>query len=357
MSVRSTTPLFVSASDPRLRWIGRVQASDSAVRFAWSGSGFAARFFGTGFGCVLRDPVNRFTIVVNGVALPESFWPGSASEHTLISGLPLGEHTLQLLRRSEPLFGPSELAAIWVEGEQLLEAPPATRTIEVLGDSISCGYGNETDHPSVPFTAETENHFRGYAALLARAVDAEVSTLAWSGRGVVRNYADAPEPLMPELYQRTLPELQNVQWTFEDDVALVIVHLGTNDFTTPGPDPDLFIAGYVSLLATIRQRRPNAPILCCIGPMLAPLTQKKARAAIERAVAVRRAAGDENITYYAVQTPNREPGSDEHPSLTTHATMAAELVPVVRKLLRMESNAQSRTQRSPSANVATLEPR
>lgn len=337
MSVGSTTPLLVSASDPRVRWIGRVQVSDSAVRFAWSGSGFSVRFFGTGFGCVLRDPVNRFTVVVNGVELPEPFWPGSASDHALITGLPSGEHTLQVLRRSEPLFGPSELASVWIEGGDLLGGPPATRTIEVLGDSISCGYGNETDHPSVVFTVETENHFRSYVALLARAVDAEVSTLAWSGRGVVRNYADAPEPLMPELYGRTLPDLQSAQWTFEDDIALVIVHLGTNDFTTPGPDPDVFIAGYVRLLETVRQRRPHAPILCSIGPMLAPLTQKKARMAIERAVAARRAAGDENITYYAVQTPNRAPGSDEHPSLATHAAMAAELVPIVRKLLRSDS--------------------
>lgn len=333
MSVGSTAPLFVSAADPRVRWIGRVQASDSAVRFAWSGSGFVARFFGTGFGCVLRDPVNRFTVVVNGVALPQPLWPGSHTEHVLISGLPLGEHTLQLLRRSEPLFGPSELSAVWVEGGELLTARPALRTIEVLGDSISCGYGNETDHPSVAFTVETENHFQAYVSLLARAVDAEVSTLAWSGRGVVRNYADAPEPLMPELYGCILPEVPSVAWPFDDEVALVVVHLGTNDFTTPGPDPDVFIAGYTSLLETIRARRPNAPILCCIGPMLAPLTQKRARAAIERAVVERRASGDENVAYYAVQTPNRAPGSDEHPSLATHAAMAAELVPIVRELL------------------------
>ena len=33
------------------------------------------------------------------------------------------------------------------------------RRIEFIGNSITCGYGVESENPSDPFTYETENHF------------------------------------------------------------------------------------------------------------------------------------------------------------------------------------------------------
>lgn len=304
------------------------------MRFAWSGSGMVARFWGTGLGCVLADPVNYFTIEVDGEPLAQPFFPADAREHVLVDGLVLGEHTVRLLRRSEAEFGISELEAVFVLGGHLTAAPVAETTIEVLGDSISCGYGNETTHPSEPFTAATENHYSSYASIIGRAVGAEVSTVAWSGRGVVRNYADRPEPLMPELYlQRTLPTPDSPPFGFDDPVSLVIVNLGTNDFTTPGPDPEVFVAGYTALLSAIRERRPTVPILSTLGPMLAPLTRARARAAIKRAVVSRQRQGDTNLHYYAIETPNLAPGANEHPSVVTHRAVAAELLPVVRQLL------------------------
>lgn len=337
MTAPSNSRSHVSAADPRLHWVGRTElrhsAHGSAVRFAWSGSGLEARFHGTGLGCVLTDPWNYFTVVVDGEPLPTPYFAGRAREHVLVEGLAQSEHTVQLLRRSEAAFGVSEVESVLVLGELLQSGTPKKTRIEVLGDSISCGYGNETSHPSVAFSASTENHYQSYAAILARSLDAELSTVAWSGRGVVRNYADAPEPLMPELYVGTLPEPGSGAWAFEDAVDLVIVNLGTNDFTTPGPDPDVFVAGYAAMLATIRQKRPKAAILSTLGPMLAPLTRNRARAAIERAVALRHTRGDSNLHYYAIQTPNRAPGSNEHPSTATHRAVAEELAPIVSALL------------------------
>lgn len=332
VTVAQTFPL-VSAQDPRLRWVGRSESVGPAVRFAWSGSGFIARFRGTGLACVLRDPMNLFTLVVDGVAQPQPFIASASDEQPLTHHLPRSEHTVELLRRSEPLFGASELLAVRVLDGELLAAPPRRATIELIGDSISCGYGNETNHPSAPFTAAAENHYRSYGAILARALDAELSTIAWSGRGVVRNYGDAPDPLMPDLYGRTLPLSDSSAWAFEDDVALVVVNVGTNDFTTPGPDLAHFVAGYVDLLSHVRKRRPQAPILCVLGPMLAPLTQRRARAAVESAVTLRQRSGDTLLTYYPLQTPNRAPGCNEHPSVATHEAMAQELLDVARALM------------------------
>jgi hypothetical protein len=77
------------------------------------------------------------------------------------------------------------------------------RRIEIVGDSITCGYGNEGTDPC-NFSAETENHYLTYGALAARMFGAELSTVAWSGKGVVNNFDnDVFEPL-PQIYDRLL---------------------------------------------------------------------------------------------------------------------------------------------------------
>src|SRR5690348_13430135 len=55
-----------------LRWLGRVDTSDAAgPRFAWSGTGFVARFSGTGLAARLDNPGTFvFKVVVDGVAQP-----------------------------------------------------------------------------------------------------------------------------------------------------------------------------------------------------------------------------------------------------------------------------------------------
>jgi lysophospholipase L1-like esterase len=331
---------LVAASDPRIRWVGRSETHESAVRFAWSGSGFVVRFNGTGLTCVLRDHANFFTVSVNGALSTPRFHSLGAAEQPLVANLPYGEHTVAVLRRTEPCFGESELSAVGVIDGELLPPVSSPPLIELVGDSISCGYGNESSHPSDPFIPDTENHHRSFGAILARRLGCELSTIAWRGRGVVRNYADEPEPLIPQLYLHALPNLASPPWAFHERVSLVIVNLGTNDFTTPGPDLESFVAGYANLLATIRARRPHAPILCTIGPMLAPLTRNRARSAIERAVRQHHHGGDTNVTYYPMQTPNRNPVANEHPSVATHEAMAEELYDVARRLLETNVHSQ-----------------
>jgi hypothetical protein len=66
---------------------------------------------------------------------------------------------------------------------------------------------------------------------------------------------------MPVLYPRTLTDSGDPQWdpsAFPADV--VVINLGTNDFSA-ALDEGAFVADYVSLLGTVRQRHPSAYIL------------------------------------------------------------------------------------------------
>jgi len=59
--------------------------------------------------------------------------------------------------------------------------------------------------------------------------------------------------------------------------------------------------------------------------MLSGGMQSNARRNITVAVTARSAAGDARVKAYEMTTQNPSPGCDAHPSLATHAAMAAEL--------------------------------
>jgi lysophospholipase L1-like esterase len=323
--------------DLGVRFVGRYDGCvANVVRFAWSGSGFVARFDGTGLGVQLRGPTNYFTVLVDGALQPTLITVNNADQtYPLAIGLAAGEHVVELYRRTEASSGATSVVAVTVESGQLL-APPAApaRLIEVVGDSISCGYGNEGTAPC-GFTQDTENHYLSYGALLARSLGAELSTVAWSGKGVVVNFGGGGNELIPLVYERVVPTEKRSLWNFVPQAQLVVVNLGTNDFSAnTDPTEAAFVAGYTALLANVRSKYPAAYILCTNGPMLSgtDLTAK-ARPYIAEAVAARRAAGDLNVEAYEMTTPNPTPGCDSHPSLLTHQAMATELEAKVRPVL------------------------
>src|SRR5205807_2650882 len=100
------------------------------------------------------------------------------------TGLPNGEHTLELFKRSESFVFNIQLLGIQLEaGKKLLPPEPAAkRRIELIGDSITCGYGNECANEKEHFSLATENNYLAYGPLAARAVKADCVQIAWSGK-------------------------------------------------------------------------------------------------------------------------------------------------------------------------------
>lgn len=164
-------------------------------------------------------------------------------------------------------------------------------------------------------------------AIAARRLDAELVTLAWSGKGVVYNYdTDVADP-MPALYGRTLPESAASVWDFSLVADAVVINLGTNDFSTDGdPAPELFEREYRALLERVRVAYPDAFVLCTVGPLLGGADLAAARSGIASAVAAFEAAGGSNVGVWEMNVPNDNPGCDYHPSLATHAAMAEGLI-------------------------------
>lgn len=322
--------------DLGVRFVGRSDGCDPAgVRYAWSGSGFVGAFRGTGLKVRLKEKPNQHTVLIDGKLGPKLVTTDGEAWYTLATGLSSGEHRVEMYRRTEASFGTTLVEAFEVEGGELLAPPaPAERRIEVIGDSITCGYGNEGALPC-PFSAETENHYLAYGALLARSLGAEASTVAWSGKGVIYNYGGDRVSPMPVLYPRVDPDDRAHPYDFKFQPQLVLINLGTNDYSS-GHDPtdELFVTTYRTFLETLRAAYPNAFILCTVGPLLSGNMLATARRNIRTAVDARIAAGDTNVDTYELTTPNAEPvGCDWHPSLAVHAAMAAELEAPIKKKL------------------------
>ena len=310
-------------AEPAVHWVGRHDASDPGhVRMGWSGVGAVLRFAGTGASVRLDDHGRYFTVLVDGALQPTLATSPGEQSYVLASGLPDGEHTLELYRRTEGSFGATTVLGFDLEGE-LLAPPPVQRRIEIIGDSITAGYGNEGVAPC-SFSAETENHYLTYGALAARTLGAELSTIAWSGKGVVYNYADDVFEPLPQVYDRLLAA-EPTAWDFSWQPDVVVINLGTNDFSTGNDPPEgVFVPAYVELLAHLRAVYPDAFILA-VAPSLFGAEVALVAGYLQSAVDQRHLAGDAEVGFADINVQWIGSGCDGHPSLATHAGMAMRL--------------------------------
>ena len=209
------------------------------------------------------------------------------------------------------------------------------RRIELIGDSITAGYGNEGPGTACAGNVVAlENEYLSYGALAARSVGAEHVTIAWSGRTIEE---------MRGLYDRTLPSRPASRWDFSSfKPDAIVINLGTNDFNRGDPGQAGFARPYVAFVQRLRALYPDAVIVCVLGPMLTDgypagahaLTH--ARAYLTEAVAQLRAAGDARVSMLEVPSQDFANGfgCDYHPSLKTHRLMGELLATVLRAQLR-----------------------
>ncbi|MCH2108791.1 MAG: GDSL-type esterase/lipase family protein [Polyangiaceae bacterium] len=313
---------------------------DGAVQFSWSGSAVSVHFRGTAVSADITDTGNnRYLVLIDGRPAREKIAPAAGrSTIELVKGLKRGEHTVTLYRLTEPLLGETTLHALVLDnyGEALAPVEVARPQILVIGDSISTGYGNEGSNEKCHFSADTENHYLTYEAKAARVLNADLTTIAWSGKGVASNRGSASDTLtMPRLWKRVNPaeELPEVEFGTEQP-ALVVVNLGTNDFAPEVKDTTAFQPQFEKFAAELRKAYPNAYLLYTVGPLLSDewpegkAALSSVRTTLQTIVADAQKAGDSRTGFYEYQRIRKEEGlgCDWHPSVKTHRRMAAELV-------------------------------
>lgn len=341
----------ISPRHPNIRYAGRIDCNAAnGPTFAWPGVSIRVRFNGDALDMRLRDhgtgtvtTTNYYNILVDGNAKVLEVSP-SQEVYELARDLPAGEHTVEIQKRVESNggTGKAELLGLRVrQGTEILPVPALTRKIEFIGDSITCGYGNElsTMMPDqYHYTTKNSNTWLAYGAVTAKNMGAEYMGVSYSGRGMYRNYGGGAGEPLPGLYLRTLPDdPASPPW----DVAryqpeIVVVNLGTNDFSPGGVDRMQYRAAYLAFLEKLRQYYPNAAIITAVGPMMSDffppgeMAWTNVQADVQQVVQERKNAGDAKLYYIAFDPQTGPWGEDYHPTVATHAAMAAKLTDFIK---------------------------
>ena len=339
-------PVEVTPDRPELHYDGRFERTDPLEALcAWSASAVTVRFRGTAANVRLSPGANRFVAAIDGVpvkifadATADPQHPPAAPGpklYLLASGLPEGEHRATVFKATEAQVGNATFAGFQLgAGSAVLPASASRRKLLVIGDSISCGYGNEAASGTEGYSPATENAWWTYGAIAARAVGADYECIAWSGRKMY------PDFTIPEIYDRTLPADSGSRWPGDRPPPdAILINLCTNDlYAQRLPDRARWVRAYCDFIARLRRSAPRATIYCALGSMLndiptsgrAPLTT--AREWIGEVVVESRKSGEAKVRLleFAVQDPADGLGANNHPSVRTHQIMAEKLTGVLR---------------------------
>jgi lysophospholipase L1-like esterase len=250
-----------------------------------------------------------------------------------VSGLADRPHILRISTATENQAGPNRFGGIFLTGgSQALQPPLRERRIEFIGDSHTVGYGNRSakrDCSSEEVWATTDNTL-AYGPLLAARYGAHYRINAISGRGVVRNYGGAGGDTLPQAWPFVLFDHSVRDDDREWQPQLVVIALGTNDFSTPLGEGERwkdraaltadYERSYAAFVRSLRGRWPDAHFLL----WSTGLHDGEIRAAVQRVVARLRATGETQAEHVPVDGLEMD-GCHWHPSLADHARIAAAL--------------------------------
>lgn len=325
--------LEISPDHSALRYVGRFTED---YRFGWTGSLIETEFQGASIEGLFQMTTGKklaLTVVIDGKETTLIIH-SNQQQYTLAENLdPDQRHHITLFKRSEGNLGTLKFEGLQVpEGSQLFLPDTPDRKIMIIGDSITCGYGNEAASIPEGNTVENENGYQSYAARAARELNADLMMVCWSGKGIYRNYnfKNDTTGTLPKQFNRTLPRQESPQWDHSRFIPqLIVINLGTNDMSTHGEKPpldkDAYVSAYKAFLDRLRAFAPQAPILLSIGPMAYdPVSSWLPEIAAE--------FENTSILIYSGLSDPTDRGGHWHPSVKKHRQMSIELVEKIKEI-------------------------
>ncbi|MBB3588184.1 SGNH/GDSL hydrolase family protein [Sphingomonas sp. BK481] len=254
-----------------------------------------------------------------------------------VAGMPAGRHVLRIEVASESQSGPTGIGPFFAErGTVGARLRNRTRQIELVGDSHTVGYGvtspkRECTQDEVWATTDTS---RGFGALLARRYGADYAVNAISGRGVVRNYGGFAADTLPEAYPFTLFDHRSRANATGWHPQVIVVSLGTNDFTTPLHAGETWTSRdalhgdyerrYVRFVQELHARDPRAQIVLWATDM----ANGEIQAEVAKVAATLRTSGAPWLTYVPVNGLSFS-GCHSHPSIADQTVIADRIAAVI----------------------------
>lgn len=261
-------------------------------------------------------------------------------------------HRIRMVKLNENFRTCVGIRCFGMDGELLPFEKEQRSIIEFIGDSITCGFGNDTSDITHEYESAEEDGWMTHGAIAARFLNLEPRFICVSGISIenvtpmpgfycmqqLYPYADRviQEKLAKQRGQEN-PTLQ--KFDFQAAPArYVVLNLGTNDanqiyFREDKEQAELdFEENYEKFVKEIRELNgPDTVILCALGCMDYYLYDK-IRDIVEK---IKAETGDTRLftlKYNKMMNVGPDVGGCLHPSIHRHKLMAEDLVQKIRSL-------------------------
>lgn len=347
------------ADDEQVKAIGRTILEDKIRWFALSGSGVEFEFEGKYISVTLegddesakangnkevRGEFPRFAIYLNNERIVDSCLINREETIEIYNGN-RKKMNIRIIKLSEAPMSIMGIKSFEADDSATIKpGKDKALKIEIIGDSITCGYGVDDE---VAFSTATEDVTAAYGYLAVEKMNADYSMVSFSGYGIISGYTELDEKLTTQLvpdyyemigYSRGMYNgraITNEKWDFTKfRPDIVVINLGTNDDSYCRDFQDRqyeFANEYAKFLEMVRKNNPDAFILCAFGVMTDRLYPY-----IEKAAGIYKSkTGDEKIEITKLSTHREENGyaADWHPSKVSHKIAAEELYKALEKVV------------------------
>lgn len=340
-----------------VRAIGRTMIAKDSLWLVHSGTGCEFTFNGTkatvkikpDSSFMTRNNQARVAIYVNGERVVDDMVDKMDKEYTVFESEVPEDCTVRIVKLSEAPYSTFGISAIDATCYGAIKPTEGSgKLIEFVGDSITCGYGVDDLDANHHFSTTTEDATKTYAYKTAEKLGVDYSLVSFSGYGIISGYSGdgnkQPEQLVPDFYDKMGNSggtfmgnfvAQETAWDFtKKQPDVVVINLGTNDNSYVkgnAAKKEEFTTAYVAFLKQIREKNPDATVVCTLGIMGAEL-YPSVEDAVKRYVAE---TGDAKVHTMKFDTQNQADGiaADWHPSEKTHEKAAEKLAAKIKEVM------------------------
>lgn len=316
----------------------------SAVSFVMTGDNITAELVSNG-GAYTNRQQGWLGVMINGELINRIRLEDGERSYVLYDGDELENAEITIIKLSENQMTCTGIKNITCNARKLSRAADKGISVEFIGDSITCGYGNEADSPDEPFDTDFQNGAGTYGFYTAQALGADWSMVSISGMGLISDYTDTvgikeDYLLAGDIYDYADVNFQQrrgieplTEWDFCGGSDIIVINLGTNDYSYTGRNEELqeeFCSAYYDFIGHIREKNPDSEIICTMGIMGAELYGQ-----IEQAA--KAYAEDNNDRHihtmkFEYQSEEDGYGADYHPTVKTHKKAAEQLTEYINSL-------------------------
>jgi lysophospholipase L1-like esterase len=320
-----TADTFFAANNPNIRYVGRVDFSNPKKPQIWApGAYIKVRFKGPALKLLVKNlgKAHSYLEITVDHGQPRRIQLSSASDTiTVTKGLKNKTHTAAIVKDTEGIN------SIEIEGFLANKLLPLSdkpgRKIQFIGDSITCGFGNDTSQKPCSKGAwyDHENAYMSFDPVAARRLHAQWTLASVSGIGLIHSCCGM-KITMPQVYGHLDMRDDSLPMKFDrtppDAVAIC---LGQNDGIQDSTD---FTGAYVKFIEKLRKHYPKAQIVCLTSPMadakLNPVLQDYLTGVVQKM----HQKGDKKVSKYFFKKRYHN-GCDGHPSMKQDKLMAQEV--------------------------------